>query len=399
MTMRPSRILIGLVVPLLGLVTACSVGSGTTGTNRTAGTSTSPTSPGHAVPAAIVGGTATCSARSPSGATASATRQRPPEISGWVTQMVMDSRAGQVIRWAGGETSADGASTWTFDVCSNTWQRRTPAVQPTGHPFGMVYDPRIDQAVLIIIGYPGPTTWTYALGADRWTALPASTGGPGISVRGDLTVDPTTPGRLVLWDNTTATLWSYRLAGNVWSKVAVHGTAPAAAQDPGYTWLGAESGSDQVLLILARGDDRQTWTYDLTAGTWTRHQVTLPWINAGYGETNGEMVYDPVEREFVLFSFGQLLTYRPQTDWQTAPHGTGWPDAGSGLAATPSDLVPSGPMVRLEHAMVYDPVNQRVLMFGGQARIPDWTTVNDVWAYSPAANAWTQLLASAPTTP
>jgi N-acetylneuraminic acid mutarotase len=49
--------------------------------------------------------------------------------------------------------------------------------------------------------------------------------------------------------------------------------------------------------------------------------------------------------------------------------------------------------------MVYDPINQRVLMFGGQARIPDWTRMNDVWAYSPAANAWTQLLASVPTTP
>lgn len=58
------------------------------------------------------------------------------------------------------------------------------------------------------------------------------------------------------------------------------------------------------------------------------------------------------------------------------------------------------PLDRWDHALLYDPVNDRILMFGGVARLgfeEIWTPVDDVWAYDPATDKWTLLLTDNPT--
>ena len=88
---------------------------------------------------------------------------------------------------------------------------------------------------------------------------------------------------------------------------------------------------------------------------------------------------------------GQLATYQTGSDhWDAVDPGHGWPatacaDAeGSGLA---------GPLARTGHSLVHDPVNQRLLVFGGT-----WQTTRgeqqsgDVWAYDVPTNTWTELV-------
>ena len=44
-------------------------------------------------------------------------------------------------------------------------------------------------------------------------------------------------------------------------------------------------------------------------------------------------------------------------------------------------------------ALVYDPVNQRVLSFGGDRLTTDWLAADDVIAFDLDTRAWTTLLA------
>ena len=86
---------------------------------------------------------------------------------------------------------------------------------------------------------------------------------------------------------------------------------------------------------------------------------------------------------------GGLATYQTGTDhWDTVPAGNGWPS---------SDWF-SGPLTRTGASLVYDPVNQRILVYGGT-----WQTTKgkkrtgDVWAYDVPTNTWTELVG--PVTP
>jgi hypothetical protein len=54
---------------------------------------------------------------------------------------------------------------------------------------------------------------------------------------------------------------------------------------------------------------------------------------------------------------------------------------------------------------VYDPTNDRIIVIGGDARMPnadefwslEWVSMNDVWAFNTDTGTWSELLA--PPTP
>jgi len=51
----------------------------------------------------------------------------------------------------------------------------------------------------------------------------------------------------------------------------------------------------------------------------------------------------------------------------------------------------SRPSPRFGHRMVYDPVNERTLLFGGAVYENRYTFFNDLWAYDYASNTWTEI--------
>ncbi|MBN2335476.1 hypothetical protein JXL21_07935 [Candidatus Bathyarchaeota archaeon] len=56
------------------------------------------------------------------------------------------------------------------------------------------------------------------------------------------------------------------------------------------------------------------------------------------------------------------------------------------------------PTARFGHRMVYDPVNQRVLLFGGAVWDDGYTFYDDLWSYDPAADMW-ELIECSPRPP
>ena len=55
------------------------------------------------------------------------------------------------------------------------------------------------------------------------------------------------------------------------------------------------------------------------------------------------------------------------------------------------DAPESTPPARFGHRMVYDPVNERVLLFGGAVWEDRYTFFDDLWSYDYSTNTWTQI--------
>jgi TIR domain/Galactose oxidase, central domain len=129
-----------------------------------------------------------------------------------------------------------------------------------------------------------------------------------------------------------------------------------------------------------------TWAYDPAAYTWTAIDPTRPSPTARSAHA---MAYDQVTRRVIMFGGLNEAGAALDDTWAYDPRASVW-----------TELTPLGkvPPARSGHALAYDPVTHRLIMFGGfgDAGVP----LNDTWAYDPEANAWTELtpLGTAPPT-
>jgi hypothetical protein len=132
-------------------------------------------------------------------------------------------------------------------------------------------------------------------------------------------------------------------------------------------WLLAAAMS--VLAAPAHADD---------VGTWNEIQTSDP-----FTRTNYSAVYDVVNQRMLLFS-GPDREAEIQADglWELDPDQRVWTPL---LAAGPT------PPSRWGHTSIYDPIRERMLVFGGSAGFRR----NDVWAYDGAA--WTELVTTGTT--
>ena len=130
-------------------------------------------------------------------------------------------------------------------------------------------------------------------------------------------------------------------------------------------------GGGNSLLSLELSDTDPLWVAIPTNGTPPTGR---------YGHT---MVYDPLRDRMLVYG-GAPSSYSPEGVWALS------------LAGTPTwtELTPSGtpPPPRSGHVAVYDPVEDRMLLFGGAVGN---TFTNDVWALSLSGTpTWTRLTPS-----
>jgi hypothetical protein len=98
---------------------------------------------------------------------------------------------------------------------------------------------------------------------------------------------------------------------------------------------------------------------------------------------DARMVYDPISQQVILFGGGNYTTgLRYNDTW--AWNGFAW-----------NERFPSGPLppARSGHGMVYDPVRSRVVLFGGN-RPNNVTNYADTWEYD--GNAWAKVADTVP---
>lgn len=332
----------------------------------------------------------------------------------------MDTRHGVIVALEVAAFPGEQSVTWTFDVCTNTWSRKSPSAGPEEAMYRFVYDSAAD-VTLAIPHWKGPM-WAYSVGDDAWTKLPEANGRPsGIT---DVAYD-SDRAQVMAWSDFDGALFQYDFARNEWSRVGplvyppgVFAPAPSRRDVDGgtlgYSFLAYDTDAhDLVLTMLAVGEaPGATWLFHSDTWSWTKAEQEPPFLNLGYGEFGTEVAYDAAHGAMVIDAFGYLAERASADGSWSLPDPTVWSPQLTfepGGIETEADgtrvhFHPTrGPLARSWPTLVYDPVNERVVMVGGTSAIVDWTKplegqwmwwiLADVWAYDLGTNSWTRLVA------
>src|SRR5215472_172127 len=157
--------------------------------------------------------------------------------------------------------------------------------------------------------------------------------------------------------------------------------APANRMSPALAY----SANAGALVMFGGQGGADTWAFDVKGKRWTQMlSSTGAATPPGLSQVAGSMVYDGDDDVFVLFggclctgdlgaSSGDTWTYRLASNTWTK--------------VTPA----VSPPARQGHQLVYDSANKRVILFGG-FDATSGTYFNDLWIYSVTANTWSMVL-------
>ncbi len=167
--------------------------------------------------------------------------------------------------------------------------------------------------------------------------------------------------------------WLYDTSNNRWTKVFPSPT-PSGRSYPGMAY---DSKNGKVVLFGGYYYRDDTWTYDPVTNKWERQQPG-PRPPRMYATA---MAYDPSSELVVLFG-GRILPggILSNDTWVYDTAKDEWTKRAPTTAPSP----------RYHHDMVYDPVSNRMIMFGGAGGGHQ----NDSWAYDVANDEWTILVPS-----
>ncbi len=332
---------------------------------------------GSTVPVTVA---ADCEGPDPSG---SEVGERPrPGPEGWGTSMAFDVESGVVVAtvWS---LSANRSETWIFDVCTNAWRRGADV------PFKvrrLVYHPGEDLTLALGMYWQGePRTWAYDADTDVWT---------------EMTPFPTDIDRLVLaaadpvsglvWAGDMGHLLTFDLTSEVWIPVSLEGEPSATETNRGFGAVELMAYDPAVSgFVLVTGSRVGRTSLLDQSGRVIEVDTPTPLPRFVWGDivSGNEMTFDAATGRVAIFSDGTLIEYDALAEeWIVLTY-----------SDTYQDGWVVGPLARVGGSIVYDPVNQRIVLFGGgSSRMPDgWHDRDDVWAYDPISREWMVLLEAA----
>ena len=361
---------------------------------------------------------ATCPAGSDPNAPGPADQERPSAYD--AGSMAFDRHAGRIVLLAHDDYSLVqrdppvwGSHTWTFDVCTNTWQRMSPPDEPpasAGAAAQLVYDADSDRTVAFDAD---GTAWSYDLAADRWTQGSRFVEAKGVSaaVNQDragvsaLYHDPS--GLVIVYDGVS--LWAYDVDTDTMAKVRQRpdpsrpegSGAPGGSVDFSPVRAGYDSLHDVLVVYgMPGGAEWQTWTFDVKASTWRfeasaetpRMRLVLPAHELRSPSVGTGAVFDEASA-LTLFN-GHPSSPSELTDTQVDAYDAGqneWRTLDPGIATSDRTFLwcESSPPV-------YDPLNGRAVCRGG-IWDPDFGfSPTGVAAFSAGTGEWRWLLEPEP---
>ena len=245
-------------------------------------------------------------------------------------------------------------------------------------PGQLVYDVDSD----VTIANDGTRMWAHGLGANTWTekgAIP-----PFVVFECLMFYDPVS-GHVVAWgdddDNNTPGfgLWSYEVETDTWTPIP-QGEPPVIG--PHYEFFAYDASVDRLVAYAnawPAGDanrvfEAKTWLFDLRTGTWSATgAVTPPDFTAGCWGCVPAIAYDEAAQRTVILGQGHSAAYDATANrWETLYEGSTADECGT------------RPECRQGAQMVYDPVNERLVLCGDSDG--DWL------AFDTRSREWTVLL-------
>ena len=279
--------------------------------------------------------------------------QARPAIAPWAS--AFDRRAGRLVAVVIAGTVVE---TWTFDVCTNTWTRMHPDREPPGVDLSrLVYD--VDSDLTIGIHEPqGPEprtgrVWAYDLEADTWTEH-------GVAPTFDTGFYDPVSGLVVAGGQED--LWNYDVETDAWTPIS----QATRWEGLGRSMYVYDASVDRIVVYGAVERVADTRLFDLRTGTWSRSAAETPFIEGGGIWGGGHTItYDEAAERTVVAGAFQWGAYDATADrWEII-----------------YERDPPGPAVQ---PWVYDPVNQRLLVWGSGYR--------DIVAFDLVTREWTVLL-------
>ncbi|MHA2330441.1 MAG: Kelch repeat-containing protein [Candidatus Hodarchaeales archaeon] len=292
--------------------------------------------------------------------------------------MVHDESNEQVILFGGSAVNdgrSDLADTWMFSCTSNTWTELNPTSSPSaraGH--SMVYD-SVNQQVILFGGW-SDETWIFDPQDNEWTKV-STIVHPSARHSVGMYYDPFNE-KVVLFggylndDSHAGDTWIFDPVDNTWTEVFPV-SKPTARYGHSLVY---DTVNQQGILFGGRVTALQsdTWAYNYSSNTWTKVQpvqkpVARYWHAAVYNPDNERMILFGGDDEGPGRSKNDIWTFDPQNDLWT-------------------ELFPeTKPVPRMQPAMVYDSLNQRILLFGGLGN--DYSeSYSDTWEYDYTNNNW-----------
>lgn len=265
--------------------------------------------------------------------------------------MAFAANIGKVVLYGGDRPGGALSDHWEFDGTS--WQQKAIATPPARSRAVMAYDPLRGRIVLWGGLNVGNEVWEYD--GVQWTMLaapgPASRFGHAMcfdGARGEVVMF----GGFSLSGGYMTDTWSWN--GAAWTQISSAQTPP--------TRIGGAMAYDakNQRTVLFGGSNASTYhttTWLLDGSGWTQ---AAP-LTSPPGVVAPAMAYDASRQRIVLHG-GQTATARLDTTWEW--NGTNWLDRTRPEATTRWG--------RNNHAMCYDAVRRRIVMFGG--------TLGDSWS-------------------
>ncbi len=163
-----------------------------------------------------------------------------------------------------------------------------------------------------------------------------------------------------------------------WAQIAVTGTVPSARQGHSAVWDTLNS----RMLIFGGADEVAAFYNDLyayTPATNTWASVTPSGAPPSQRREHAA-VWDPVGNRMFVFGGEDSIPNRLNNLYSYTFSSNTW------ALVTPSGTPPS---VRLDATAVWDPVNNRMLVFGGS--LVGNVMAQDFYSYTPSTNAWASV--------
>ncbi len=326
---------------------------------------------------------------------------KPPAMSEHA--MVFDPARGEVLLLG----EASGVVTWRFD--GTAWSRAATSGPPHGEFITLAFDPTT--RTVLWTGDTGGALVQWEWNGTQWQTRPVSAL-PDRTYDAAATTDMTGPfllGGMVPGIGAVAASFSWN--GTAWS-------APPAALAPS-----AREGMTVALDAHRRrvevfgdgtGVSKEVW--ELVGAEWKLVSQSYPLLAAGQGVAAFDearratvVVQDPKSGTWdgAAWSVDTMAVPALRTSQLAFVPGTGVAIVGAAVSgAMPPVRVlvqqpggtwadrGGGPRTRTEHALGYDPIAKKLLLFGGVlGGINSFAVVvaNDTWSWDPATSEWTEL--------
>ncbi len=167
--------------------------------------------------------------------------------------------------------------------------------------------------------------------------------------------------------------WIYTYATNTWTELTL-AVSPSARDAHRMVYCNMTN----EFIMYGGGGVTDTWSFDCATQTWSEVVTT---INPG-AHWSHEMAYDPIENVVILFGGFSGTGMEGDDTWKFDCSARQW-----------SELNPSTtPLARYGHEMIYDEVIERIILCCGNTAYQGHQ--DDTWSYDAATNTWTEISTS-----